>query len=120
MINDTTTGKLKTGQSKHKTKFKNMRKIIVLSMISLDGVMQAPGGPEEDTSGNFQYGGWVAPYGDEEYGKAVQKHMEPADLLLGRKTFDIFETRFSKSVALKNCSFLTRFQSNVGDWLVGV
>ena len=68
-----------------------MRKIIVLSMISLDGVMQAPGGPEEDTSGGFEYGGWVAPYGDEEYGKAVQKHMQPADLLLGRKTFDIFE-----------------------------
>ena len=68
----------------------NMRKIIVLSMITLDGVMQAPGGPEEDTSGGFKYGGWVAPYGDEVYGKVMEKQMKPADLLLGRKTFEIF------------------------------
>src|SRR3954470_2992221 len=67
-----------------------MRKIIVLSMISLDGVMQAPGGPQEDTSGGFTYGGWVAPYGDEVGGKVMQKLMQPADLLLGRKTFEIF------------------------------
>ncbi|MFV5692724.1 dihydrofolate reductase family protein [Flavobacterium sp. LT1R49] len=67
-----------------------MRKIIVLSMITLDGVMQAPGGPEEDTSGGFKYGGWVAPYGDEVYGKVMEKQMKPADLLLGRKTFEIF------------------------------
>jgi len=60
-------------------------------MISLDGVMQAPGGPEEDTSGGFQYGGWVAPYDDETYGKVMQKLMKPADLLLGRKTFEIWE-----------------------------
>lgn len=69
-----------------------MRKIIVLSMISIDGVMQAPGGPEEDTSGGFQYGGWVAPFGDEEYGKVMQEQMKPSDVLLGRKTFDIFES----------------------------
>lgn len=68
-----------------------MRKIIVLSMITLDGVMQAPGGPEEDTSGGFKYGGWVAPYGDEVSGKVVEKLMKPSDLLLGRKTFDIWE-----------------------------
>lgn len=67
-----------------------MRKIIVLSMISLDGVMQAPGGPEEDPSGGFQFGGWVAPLFDEEYGKVMEKQMQPADLLLGRKTFEIF------------------------------
>ena len=67
-----------------------MRKIIVLSFITLDGVMQAPGGPEEDTSGRFKYGGWVAPYGDEVYGKVMEKQMKPADLLLGRKTFEIF------------------------------
>ncbi len=67
-----------------------MRKIIVLSMISLDGVMQAPGGPEEDTSGGFRYGGWVAPLFDESYGKIMEKQMKPADLLLGRKTFVIF------------------------------
>lgn len=68
-----------------------MRKIIVLSMISLDGVMQAPGGPEEDSSGGFEYGGWTAPYGDEVGGKVMEKLMKPADLLLGRKTFDIWE-----------------------------
>src|SRR3954468_9731971 len=67
-----------------------MRKIIVLSMISLDGIMQAPGGPEEDTSGGFEYGGWVAPYVDEVIGKAMEKLMQPADLLLGRKTFEIW------------------------------
>jgi dihydrofolate reductase len=67
-----------------------MRKIIVLSMITLDGVMQAPGGPEEDTSGGFKYGGWVAPYFDEVYGKVMEKQLKPADLLLGRKTFEIW------------------------------
>src|SRR5690606_20149773 len=67
-----------------------MRKIIVLSFITLDGVMQAPGGPKEDSSGNFEYGGWVAPFFDEEAGRLMEKQMYPADLLLGRKTFDIF------------------------------
>lgn len=67
-----------------------MRKIIVLSFITLDGIMQAPGGPEEDTSGGFEYGGWVTPYFDEEAGKVMEQQMKPADLLLGRKTFDIF------------------------------
>ena len=52
--------------------------------------MQAPGGPEEDTSGGFKYGGWTASYGDEVFGKALEKQMQPADLLLGRKTFKIF------------------------------
>jgi len=50
-----------------------MRKIIVLSMITIDGVMQAPGGAKEDTSGGFKYGGWVSAYGDEVYGKVVKK-----------------------------------------------
>ena len=67
-----------------------MRKITVLSMITLDGVMQAPGGSKEDASEGFKYGGWTAPYGDEVYGKVVQKELKPADYLLGRKTFDIF------------------------------
>jgi dihydrofolate reductase len=68
-----------------------MRKITVLSMITLDGVMQAPGGPEEDKSGSFKYGGWITPYSDEVYGKVVQKELgQPADYLLGRKTFDIW------------------------------
>ena len=47
---------------------------------------------KEDTSGGFKYGGWVAPYGDEVYGKVVQKELEPADYLLGRKTFEIWAT----------------------------
>ena len=68
-----------------------MRKIIVLSMITLDGVMQAPGGPKEDTSTGFKYGGWTEPYGDEAYGKAVEKELKPADYLLGRTTFEIWE-----------------------------
>ncbi|EMP07512.1 riboflavin biosynthesis protein RibD C-terminal domain protein [Leptospira interrogans serovar Pyrogenes str. 200701872] len=52
--------------------------------------MQAPGGPEEDTSGGFKYGGWTAPYEDEVSGKIMEKQMKPADYLLGRKTFEIF------------------------------
>lgn len=69
-----------------------MRKITVLSMITLDGVMQAPGGPKEDKSGGFKYGGWVAPYDDEVSGADVQKELlTKADYLLGRKTFDIWE-----------------------------
>ena len=70
-----------------------MRKIIVLSFITLDGVMQAPGGPEEDESGVFKFGGWSAPYfteADAAVGELMAKQMKSADLLLGRKTFDIF------------------------------
>ena len=67
-----------------------MRKIIVLSFITLDGVMQSPGGPEEDTSEGFKYGGWTVPYFDDVAGKVMEKQMKPADLLLGRKTFKIF------------------------------
>jgi dihydrofolate reductase len=59
-------------------------------MITLDGVMQAPGGPEEDTSGGFEYGGWTAPYGDEAFSKILEKELHPADYLLGRKTFQIW------------------------------
>ena len=68
-----------------------MRRIIVLENISLDGVIQGPGGPEEDTSDGFAYGGWAAPYDDDILGAALQKQMNmPFDLLLGRKTFDIW------------------------------
>lgn len=68
-----------------------MRKIIVLEFISLDGVMQAPGGPEEDTSGGFKYGGWTVPYSDDASGKIMAEQMAGEyDLLLGRKTYDIF------------------------------
>ncbi len=70
---------------------KFMRKIIVIEFITLDGVMQAPGGPEEDTSGGFKYGGWIVPYADEFSGKVMKEQMkQPFNLLLGRKTFEIF------------------------------
>jgi dihydrofolate reductase len=68
-----------------------MRKITVLSFITLDGVMQGPGSPDEDTSNDFKLGGWVAPYGDQDSEAIMQKQLERADLLLGRKTFDIWE-----------------------------
>jgi dihydrofolate reductase len=68
-----------------------MRKIIVLSFITLDGVIQGPGGPTEDTSGNFTLGGWTVPYFDEFLGNVMAEQMgQPFDLLLGRKTFEIF------------------------------
>lgn len=68
-----------------------MRKIIVTTHITLDGVMQAPMGTEEDTSGDFKYGGWTAANADAMSGKAVQKEMnQKADYLFGRKTFEIF------------------------------
>ena len=70
-----------------------MRKIIVLEHISMDGVIQAPGGPQEDTSDGFAYGGWAGHYADEIGGTALRKQMNlPFDLLLGRKTFDIWES----------------------------
>lgn len=60
-------------------------------MITLDGVMQAPGGPAEDTSGRFRYGGWTAPYGDDIFGTVVQEELkQPTDYLLGRKTFTMW------------------------------
>lgn len=68
-----------------------MRKIIVLSFITLDGVMQAPGGPDEDKTSGFKFGGWQAPYQDKESGEEMTKQLSmPFDLLLGRKTYDIF------------------------------
>ncbi len=68
-----------------------MRKVIVLTFVSMDGVMQAPGGPEEDTSGGFEHGGWTYPFFDEFMGKVMAEQMgRPYDLLLGRKTYDIF------------------------------
>jgi dihydrofolate reductase len=69
-----------------------MRKITVIEFVSLDGVVQAPGGPEEDTSGNFKYGGWTAPYFDEFSGQVMsdQMSLKHSELLLGRVTYDIF------------------------------
>jgi dihydrofolate reductase len=67
-----------------------MRKIVVSSFMTLDGVIQAPGSPIEDPADGFEYGGWAAPYDDEVADQFMKRQMEPADLLLGRKTFDIF------------------------------
>ena len=68
-----------------------MRKLIVLEHISLDGVIQAPGGPDEDRDGGFAYGGWIAPFSDEILGTALRRQMNmPFDLLLGRKTYEIW------------------------------
>ncbi len=70
-----------------------MRKINVLTFVTLDGVMQAPGGPTEDPSGGFTLGGWLVPYFDEVLGNEMGSQMgRPFDLLLGRKTFEIFAT----------------------------
>lgn len=68
-----------------------MRRIVVATFISLDGIMQAPGGPQEDPTGNFTVGGWTAPYFDEMLGASLGEIFgRPFDLLLGRKTYDIF------------------------------
>ncbi|RYY60972.1 MAG: dihydrofolate reductase [Chitinophagaceae bacterium] len=69
-----------------------MRKITVISMISIDAVMQAPGGPDEDTSGDFKYGGWTAPYGDDQFASLMMEELKQTDYLLGRKTYDIFSS----------------------------
>ena len=68
-----------------------MRKLVVLTFLSLDGVMQAPGGPEEDPTGGFKYGGWTFPYFNDFLGQVIDKQMSnPFELLLGRTTYDIF------------------------------
>jgi len=75
-----------------------MRKVIAATFISLDGVMQAPGGPDEDPTGGFKNGGWVFPYSDEETFKTLFEVFEkPFDLLLGRKTYDIFAAHWPYS-----------------------
>src|SRR2546425_12374724 len=75
-----------------------MRKIAVLSFVTLDGVMQAPGGPDEDPSGNFKHGGWSVGYWDDVMGKVMAEQMgHPYDLLLGRKTYEIFAAFWPKA-----------------------
>ena len=64
--------------------------------MTMDGVIQAPGGPKEDTSGGFKYGGWIVSYGDDVFNKVLKDHMKPADLLLGRKTFEIWANYWPK------------------------
>lgn len=106
-----------------------MRKIIVGAFVSLDGIMQAPGGPEKDPIGGFEYGGWAAPYFDETMGEAVgEMFAKPFDLLLGRKTYDIFAAhwpyvdaddpigplfdRINKYVATRNPDFKLNWQNS--------
>jgi dihydrofolate reductase len=67
-----------------------MRKVIVGAQVSLDGVMQAPGGPSEDPTGGFELGGWVWPYADQTFGEEIDHLFAGFDLLLGRKTYEIF------------------------------
>ncbi|WP_312417224.1 dihydrofolate reductase family protein [Shinella sp.] len=106
-----------------------MRKLIVSAFTSLDGVMQAPGGPQEDPIGGFRFGGWVAPYFDEAAGAVIgELFARPFDLLLGRKTYDIFAAhwpyadandpigplfdRVTKYVATRNPGFRTTWQNS--------
>jgi dihydrofolate reductase len=98
-----------------------MRKIIVLEHISLDGIIQAPGGPEEDTSGGFVHGGWIRSYSDEVLGTLLRRQMNlPFDLLLGRTTFEIWEPYWPQhadiwpnvNVAIKYVASNTRTTSN--------
>src|SRR6266496_4273104 len=78
-----------------------MRKIVVFTMLSLDGVMQAPGGPEEDPSEDFKYGGWTVPYADESFGPIFEKELSvPFDLLLGLKTYEIFAAYWPKQTGM--------------------
>jgi len=75
-----------------------MRKLIVNTFLTLDGVMQAPGGPEEDESGGFEHGGWSFGYWDEQMGEAMGEFMgKPFDLVLGRKTYEIFAAHWPRS-----------------------
>ena len=70
-------------------------------MVTLDGVMQAPGGPEEDASEGFKYGGWTVPYGDESFGEILKKELSvPFNLLLGRNTYNIFAAYWPKQTGL--------------------
>src|SRR5260221_8012785 len=67
-----------------------MRKIIVGAQVSIDGVMQAPGGPTEDPTKGFEFGGWAMPYFNKEFGEEIDRLFKNFDLLLGRKTYEIF------------------------------
>lgn len=80
-----------------------MRKLIVLTFMTMDGVMQAPGGPTEDPSGGFAHGGWAVPYFDDFLGRIMGEQMgQPFDLVLGRKTYDIFAAFWPNQVEADN------------------
>jgi len=90
-----------------------MRKLIVAEQISLDGVIQSPGGPEEDPSGDFRLGGWVVPYADDLIGQALQDLLsQPFELLLGRRTYEIFAAYWPRQGAgSRSHSIADRFNS---------
>lgn len=89
-----------------------MRKVITGAFVSLDGVMQAPGGPEEDPTRGFKLGGWVVPYADEVFGQAIDEMFaQPFDLLLGRKTYEIFAAHWSYAEGGDYDSIARRFNS---------
>ena len=86
-----------------------MRKIIITTFVTLDGVMQAPGGPEEDPTGDFKYGGWSFHYWDDSMGKVMDEFIsKPFELLLGRKTYDIFAAHWPH---VKNEPIADKFNS---------
>ncbi|MFO0764965.1 MAG: dihydrofolate reductase family protein [Patescibacteria group bacterium] len=98
-----------------------MRKIIVIEFMSLDGVIQAPGGKKEDAEGGFKYGGWTTPYFDDAAGKVMQKQMKQADYLLGRKTFEIWENYWPKHAAVwpginKGMKYVLSSKVKKSDW----
>ncbi|MBL8089660.1 MAG: dihydrofolate reductase family protein [Anaerolineales bacterium] len=103
-----------------------MRKIIVLEHISMDGVIQAPGGPQEDPSNGFAYGGWISAYSDKNIGEALRKQMNSQfDLLLGRKTFDIWEPFWPQHAdAWQNVMTATKYVASntrtTSDWTPSV
>jgi dihydrofolate reductase len=85
------TPKTATRAEAPKKAIKPARKVVAQTFLSLDGVMQAPGGPEEDRDGGFRHGGWSMTYWDDKMGQIMGQGMaQPRDLLLGRKTYDIF------------------------------
>jgi dihydrofolate reductase len=96
-----------------------MRKIIVGAQVSMDGVMQAPGGQTEDPTGGFRFGGWSMPYFDETFGGEIE-HLfaEPFDLLLGRKTYEIFAAYWPYQDEHAEHGDITRLFSRIGKYVV--
>jgi dihydrofolate reductase len=90
----------------------DMRKVVIGAFVSLDGVMQAPGGPEEDPTLGFKLGGWIWPHTDEVFGQAVDRMFgQPFDLLLGRKTYEIFAAHWPYAEGGEDDSIAKLFNS---------
>lgn len=89
-----------------------MRKVITGVFVSLDGVLQGPGGPKEDPTGGFKLGGWVVPYIDEVFSQEIEEMFgQPFDLLLGRKTYEIFAAHWPYAEGGENDFIAKRFNS---------